>query len=59
MGMTTEPDLDREFWLGQRSGLLKQVEAIERRYLPDKFQERLAFRRWVEDKRREKVHVVT
>jgi hypothetical protein len=37
---------DREFWLEQRAGLLKQVEAIERRYLPEMHEERQEFRRW-------------
>lgn len=37
---------EREFWLEQRAGLLKQVEAIERRFLPDLHEERQEFRRW-------------
>lgn len=39
---------EREFWLMMRSGLLKQVEAIEKTHLPDKWREREDFRRWLE-----------
>lgn len=53
--MTSEQE--REFWLGQRSGLLKQVEMIEKTYLPEKWEERQAFKRWLEMQGRKRVAV--
>lgn len=39
---------EREFWMGMRYGLLKQLEAIEKTHLPEKWQERVAFKKWLE-----------
>lgn len=51
--MTDEQE--REFWLMQRSGLLKQIEAIEKIHLPEKWAEREAYRSWQEAQRRKRV----
>lgn len=44
---------DRQYAMDIRYGLLKQLDAIERRYLPDFYEERLMFRRWREEQRME------
>lgn len=51
--MTNEDE--RAFWLEMRRGLLKQLEAIEKHHLPDKYEETLAARRWSEESRSQRV----
>jgi hypothetical protein len=49
------PDEERQFWLEMRRGLLKQVQAIEKAHLPDKYEETQLARRLVEAERRKAV----
>lgn len=52
--MTTDVT-DRQFWLEQRRGLLMQLEAIEKKHLPDKHAETVAAREWLAARREERV----
>lgn len=42
---------EREFWLEMRRGLLKQLEAIEKHHLPDKYEDTQLMRRLLEAER--------
>lgn len=42
---------EREFWLEFRRGLLKQLEAVEKAHLPDKYEEAQLARRLLEVER--------
>ena len=50
-----EADPLREFYLDQRRGLLMQIASIEKTWLPDKYAETLAARRWLEETRSQRI----
>jgi hypothetical protein len=50
-------DEERAYYLELRRGLLKQLEAIERFHLPEKYAETLAARKWLEETRQQRQRV--
>jgi len=52
--VTTDAN-DRAYYLELRRGLLKQLEAVERFHLPDKWEETLAARKWLEETRSQRI----